>query len=99
MGGMAQRPMIIWAVSDGRAGIENQVLGLAEAVARRTPALIVAKTVRWNRLVAWLPPTLNPAPAAWMNADAAIRAPWPDLWIGAGRASLPLSIRVKRWSK
>jgi len=27
-----------------------------------------------------------------------ILPPWPDLWIAAGRASLPLSLRVKRWS-
>jgi mitochondrial fission protein ELM1 len=29
---------------------------------------------------------------------AAIAPPWPDLWIAAGRATLPLSARVKRWS-
>ena len=31
-------PLAIWVVSDGRAGIENQALGLAEAVQRLTPA-------------------------------------------------------------
>jgi hypothetical protein len=31
-------PLSVWAVSDGRAGIENQALGLAEAIARRAPA-------------------------------------------------------------
>lgn len=96
---MAARPMIIWAVSDGRAGIENQVLGLADAVARLTPALVLTKRVRWSPPANLLPAVLNPAPAAWLNPDAAIRPPWPDLWIAAGRASLPLSIRIKAWSK
>src|SRR5690606_7933399 len=27
-----------------------------------------------------------------------LNPPWPDIWIAAGRASLPLSLRVKRWS-
>ena len=93
-----QRPMIIWAVSDGRAGIETQVLGLAEAVARQTPALVIAKRVRWRGLARALPPRLNPAPLSWLEDGAGVGAPWPDLWIAAGRASLPLSIRVKGWS-
>jgi mitochondrial fission protein ELM1 len=93
-----QRPMIIWAVSDGRAGIETQVLGLAEAVARQTPALVIAKHARWRGLAGALPPQLNPARLSWLEDGAGVGAPWPDLWIAAGRASLPLSIRVKAWS-
>ncbi len=30
---MAARPLSIWVVSDGRTGIQNQALGLAEAIA------------------------------------------------------------------
>jgi mitochondrial fission protein ELM1 len=37
--------MVIWAISDGRAGIEAQAVGLAEAVARQVPATIVVKRV------------------------------------------------------
>jgi mitochondrial fission protein ELM1 len=33
-----------------------------------------------------------------LRADSPIAPPWPDIWIGAGRASLPLSRRVRRWS-
>ncbi|HWA62769.1 MAG TPA: mitochondrial fission ELM1 family protein [Caulobacteraceae bacterium] len=90
--------MIIWAVSDGRAGIENQVLGLADAIAHHVPALVVPKRVAWKRAVRWLPPQLNPATNAWLEDPAVIRPPWPDLWIGAGRASLPLALRIKRRS-
>ena len=84
--------LTIWAVSDGRVGIEAQVLGLAEAVARQRPAKIVVKRVNWRRR--WLP-----LPHRELVAESPIAAPWPDIWIGAGRASLPLSRRVKRWSK
>jgi mitochondrial fission protein ELM1 len=92
---MSGRPLIIWAVSDGRAGIEAQVVGLAEAVARHAPALVVSKHVAWRGPAAWLPPQLHPASKAWLKDPTALGPPWPDLWIAAGRASLPLSLRVR----
>ncbi len=92
------RPLIIWAVSDGRAGIEGQVVGLADAVARHAPALVVAKTVAWKGPAAWLPPQLNPATRIWLKDGSVLGPPWPDLWIAAGRASLPLSLRVRERS-
>ena len=89
-------PLTIWAVSDGRVGIEAQVLGLAEAVARQRPAQIALKRIGWRFGLGRLPWQLIPPFA--LSADSAIAAPWPDIWIGAGRASLPLSVRVKPWS-
>jgi mitochondrial fission protein ELM1 len=89
-------PLLIWAVSDGRAGIDNQVLGLAEAIGRRTPVDIVQKRIGWNALLDPLPPRLNPAPDWGRSSGSSDFAPpWPDLWIAAGRASLPLSIRMR----
>lgn len=93
-------PLEVWAVGDGRAGIENQALGLAEAIARRAPARITIKRVRLRTPWSWLPPGLTPAPRAalTLNSDA-IEPPWPDIWIGCGRASIPLSMGVRGWSK
>lgn len=88
--------LTIWAVSDGRVGIEAQVLGLAEAVARVRPATVVAKTIGWRFGLGRLPWPLIPPFA--LRSDSPIAAPWPDIWVGAGRASLPLSTRVRRWS-
>lgn len=89
----------IWAVGDGRAGIDNQVLGLAEAVARLAPSEIVRKRVGWKAYLDPLPAWLNPAPNWGMSSGSSDFAPpWPDLWIAAGRASLPLSIRMRRRS-
>jgi len=92
-------PINIWAVSDGRAGIENQALGLAEAIARRAPIKLTTKRVQLRTPWRWLPPGFTPAPrqALAMGADA-IERPWPDIWIGCGRASIPFSLGVKRWS-
>jgi mitochondrial fission protein ELM1 len=94
-------PLSIRVVTDGRAGIENQALGLAEAVARLTPASIEVRRVRWRPVFDWLPadlktPTmLDPASDPPFPADG---EPWPDVWIAAGRASLPLSLEARRRS-
>ncbi|MBW8815703.1 MAG: mitochondrial fission ELM1 family protein [Caulobacterales bacterium] len=89
------RPLRIWAVSDGRAGIEAQALGLAEAVARRRPALVTAKRIRWKAGLGRLPWRLIPPSA---RTGDPIAPPWPDIWIAAGRATLPLSTRMLGWS-
>ena len=92
------RPLSIWVVSDGRAGIENQALGLAEAVQRRTPADITVKRIGWRRAFDKLPSALK---AGWMLAPSSdpvtptAGEAWPDLWIATGRATLPLSARVR----
>lgn len=92
-------PLTCWIVTDGRRGIENQALGLAEAVARRRP-LIISRRVA-PRLEGWLG-----ALAAWARtpkledlhiADGEEAGGAPDLWIGCGRASLPYSERARSW--
>jgi mitochondrial fission protein ELM1 len=91
-------PLTIWAVSDGRAGIEAQAVGLAEAIARRRPARIVVKRVGWKGRTGRLPWWLAWLPRRWLTPESEITAPWPDLWVAAGRATLPLSIRARKWS-
>lgn len=86
-------------VSDGRAGIQNQALGLAEAVARLTPADIAIQHVRWRALFDRWPSGLKtPAMLAPGSFDPRSVTQWPDLWIATGRATLPLSARVRDWS-
>nr|WP_316627398.1 mitochondrial fission ELM1 family protein [uncultured Brevundimonas sp.] len=91
------RLLSVWVVSDGRAGIENQALGLAEAVQRLTPAEVTIKHIRWRALFDRWPSALKTR-AMLDPASDALAAPWPDLWIATGRATLPLSTRVKQWS-
>lgn len=101
-------PLKVWAVSDGRAGIEAQVVGLAEALARLVPCEVIVKRVGWTGRIGRLPWWLNLLPKRWLTPESGIptgKPPregqdedWPDVWIAAGRATLPLSIRAKRWS-
>ena len=73
-------PINVWAVSDGRAGIENQAVGLAEALARRTPVRLTTKRVQVRAPWSWLPGGLVPAPRATLSARSDdILPPWPDI--------------------
>lgn len=97
------RPLKVWAVSDGRAGIEAQVVGLSEALARLAPCEVTVKRVGWRGNTGRLPWWLNLLPKRWLTPESGVPDSgnpddWPDLWIAAGRATLPLSIRAKRWS-
>jgi mitochondrial fission protein ELM1 len=90
------RPLRIWAVSDGRAGIEAQALGLAEAIARLRPAHIAIKRIGWKSGLGRLPWQLIPPSA---RTGDPIEPPYPHIWIAAGRATLPLSTRMLKWSE
>jgi len=68
------------AVSDGRRGIENQALGLAEAVARLTPMDIKTRHVEAAGLLG--------VPLSRLGFRDPPAGPPPDLWIGCGRAAL-----------
>lgn len=92
-------PLVIWAVSDGRAGMESQVVGLANAIAAKRKAQVVVKRVAWKGRIGRLPWWLNPFPLRALKPESGIVSPWPDIWLAAGRATLPLSIRLKAWSK
>jgi mitochondrial fission protein ELM1 len=92
-------PINVWTVTDGRAGIEAQAVGLAEALARRTPIRLTTKRIRIRAPWSWLPPGFVPASRTALATEAdTIEPPWPDIWIGCGRASIPLSMGVRRWS-
>lgn len=84
--------------------MENQALGLAEALRRLSPSAdIDVRRVKWRKAFDRLPSALKKA--AWMldpSSDPVFPAadePWPDVWIATGRATLPLSLMAKRRSK
>jgi mitochondrial fission protein ELM1 len=96
---MSAAPISIWAVSDGRAGIEGQTTGLAEAVARLRPSEVSIKRVGWRGGVDRLPWRMHVLPRLALAPGSGVAPPWPDLWIAAGRATLALSVGVRRWSQ
>lgn len=78
--------------------MENQALGLAEALQRLSPSEITVCRVKWRKLFDKLPSALK---APWMldpTSDDPFPKPgeaWPDVWIATGRATLPLSLMAR----
>ena len=100
-GNAVTAPLSIWVVSDGRAGIENQARGLAEAVQRLTPADIAIKCIRWRPAFDRLPTAFKVPAMLDPSSDPVLpsaSSDWPDLWIATGRATLPLSLTARRRS-
>jgi mitochondrial fission protein ELM1 len=87
---------VCWVISDGRAGIVNQCLGLAEAVGLP----IEVKTVHPRWPWTWLPLTAWPNPfASLADGSARFEPPWPRLTIGCGWRSIPVVLEIKRRSQ
>ena len=75
------------------------MVGLANAIARKRSATIIVKKIAWRGWIGRLPWWLTPFPRRLLSPECQIAPPWPDIWIAAGRATLPLSIRMRRWSR
>jgi uncharacterized protein len=92
---MASTGPTVWVVHDGKIGMANQVIGLAEAVG--FPFIEKRLDIRtpWRHLTPqlWLRPLSAPGPAG-----DRLQAPWPDLLIACGRLAVAPSLAVKRAS-
>ena len=84
--------LTVWAMSDGKPGMENQCVGVAEALGVTPTIKRIAPRFPWKHL----PPQL------WINAlDApgpdgdAIAPPWPDLLISTGRQTVAVALAIK----
>ena len=85
-----------WIVTDGKAGMENQCLGLAEALGLNPVVKRVKLRSPWKQLSPFLRHGLAHAFSA--EGDP-IAPPWPDLLIATGRASVPASLYARRMSR
>lgn len=90
-------PGSCWVVTDGRPGMENEALGVAEAVGLGEIAIKrVAPRAPWR----WLPAQICPFPLASLGRRSdPLDPPWPDLAIGCGRQSVPLILAIGRRSQ
>ena len=82
-----------WVLTDDKAGLIAQAVGLAEAVGLPFEAKIIRLQAPW----AWLPPRLWPAGVMGLASNSAkLTPPWPDLVISCGRKSIGPAREVKR---
>ncbi|MEE8393674.1 MAG: mitochondrial fission ELM1 family protein [Rhodospirillales bacterium] len=85
-----------WTMTTGEAGMNSQVLGLAEAVG----IAHVHKTARPRPPWSWLPGHM--CPGALISPDSnsdPLVPPWPALLITCGRRSVCLSIAIRKASR
>jgi mitochondrial fission protein ELM1 len=85
-----------WVVTDGKAGMENQCLGLAEALGASPVVKRIKLRSPWKQLSPFLRHGLA---YAFSDKGDPIAPPWPDLLISTGRASVPASLYVRRMSR
>ncbi len=87
---------VAWALSDGRSGVENQALGLAEAIGRLTPLKIIAHRIRlpepWRRA----PTAFAPSSVARSTLVDLAANGLPDIIIGCGRQAALATIEARR---
>lgn len=92
------KPQIkIFAISDGRAGIERQAQALAGAIAEQIGAQVETKRLSPRAPQVFLPPLLWPNPISALPIEQRnILDNLPDIWIGNGRRVIPYSIMAKK---
>ncbi|KLN62206.1 hypothetical protein WH96_01380 [Kiloniella spongiae] len=95
-----KKNLVCWAVSDGRAGIEANCLGLAAAMGLPPVIHHVQMKSPWK----WLPPALIPLHSSIYDTSAlppkdVPRESWPDIIIGCGRQAALFTALVRKLSK
>ncbi len=91
----ANSPGTCWVMTDGKAGMESQCLGLAEALGfePRVKRIQVAKPWRW------LPPQWVPDPLGAIGPKRdSLAPPWPEVLIASGRQTVAASMAIRRAS-
>jgi uncharacterized protein len=88
-------PATCWVVTDGKAGMESQCLGLAEALGVALTIKRVALRTPWR----WLTPYLRiGGRLQFAPGSDALVPPWPDLLIATGRQSVAAALYVRQAS-
>ncbi len=83
-------------LSDGKPGMENQCLGLAEALGMEAELKRIKPRFPWRILPPqlWFSPLSAPGPMG-----DAVAPPWPDLLIATGRPTVALSVAIRNASR
>lgn len=82
-----------WILTDGKAGMESQCLGLAETLGLRPEIKRIAPRFPWSILPPqlWIQPLRAPGP----KGDR-LSPPWPDLLIATGRQTVAPALAIKK---
>ncbi len=88
-------PDACWVMTDGKAGMEVQCIGLAEALGFEPRIKRIQVTKPWR----WLPPRLVPNPLGAIGPKRdSLAPPWPEVLIASGRQTVAASMAIRRAS-
>ncbi len=89
-----------WVLSDGKAGTENQCIGLAAAVGYEFDIKRIVPRNPWRHLPARTMTLIaGSSPGRFLRHEGdALTPPWPDLLIASGRASVGPAVAIRRVS-
>ena len=83
---------LVWVVTDGKVGIVNQAVGLAEATGFPFIEKVIALRAPWR----WLPANIWPPGLRGTSAEGdQLTPPWPDMVISCGRQSIGPARAIK----
>jgi mitochondrial fission protein ELM1 len=86
---------LCWIVTEGLKGLQNQAIGLAEALGFPYLLKEINKPKSFWRL---LPPFYWPSSIALTSHGHRLNPPWPDVLISCGRSSVATSLAIKKAS-
>jgi mitochondrial fission protein ELM1 len=89
------RALSCWVVTDGKAGMESQCVGLAQALGARPAIKRVSLRAPWRQLTPYL--RIGGSAQFAVGSDT-LAPPWPDLLIATGRHSIAAALLVKKAS-
>jgi hypothetical protein len=85
-----------WVVTDGKAGMENQALGLAEALGTDIVVKRIVLRSPWRELSPYLRCGLK---YCFSPKGDLLLSPWPDLVVATGRPSILPALYIKQMSQ
>jgi mitochondrial fission protein ELM1 len=92
---LSAKPLACWVITDGKAGMESQCVGLAEALGLAP----IIKRVRLRPPWRYVTPYLRLGGRLQFEAgSSALDPPWPDLVIATGRHSVAAALFVRTQS-
>lgn len=80
----------VWVLTEGAAGMENQALGLAEAMQF---GQIITHCIKLHGLYKWLAPYIS---WGWRDKEGQFQEPWPNMIIACGRKAITPALWLKR---
>lgn len=92
---MASAPLSCWVITDGRRGIENQALGLAEAAGRLRELSLQKCLIDQGSGLAAMPAPMQ-FKLKGRPEDYGLSAPYPKIAIGCGRQAIAPLLALKR---